>query len=383
MRLRRIAMVRVKDWLKNYIIKNESGVTLVEIIVAIAIFSIFIIPIFSMVLTSGNNTANSKRYYDATVMSENLSEEIKKKITEKLAKYDPLHDTTIDDPIGQKGVPVEIDSFLEMTESAFNNIFKANDYYYEVYIKEIDATTDSYSMGDPTDLYILKKGPMTVPVVEGDSFPATPLNTVDFTLLSENYVTYFKSEYTYDSTYNYNPTGDPSKIVEDLTFGYINGTWNTAIPKNGTDITIKYDGTKRKYDIKVGKNPTLNTTDVIRLNIDMTRANDDLKNEEEMLIRVENESKAKVIISTFRSTDQYDDKIKILPIQKVVNDGDQSFEEIMSNSGNIYVEMNTKFIPRKNYLIKIIVRDARQSQNGKILKEMIDIYAHDYRILTY
>lgn len=40
-----------------------------------------------------------------------------------------------------------------MTESAFNNIFKANDYYYEVYIKEIDATTDSYSMGIP-QIYI-------------------------------------------------------------------------------------------------------------------------------------------------------------------------------------------------------------------------------------
>ena len=45
--------------------------------------------------------------------------------------------------------------------------------------------------------------------------------------------------------------------------------------------------------------------------------------------------------------------------------------------------MKTKIIPRPNYIIKIIVRDARETQNGKILKEMTDIYSHDYRILTF
>ncbi|HOA80509.1 MAG TPA: prepilin-type N-terminal cleavage/methylation domain-containing protein [Defluviitaleaceae bacterium] len=349
------------DRFKNIFINNdESGFSMVEIIIAMAIFSIFIIPIFSMVLASGKNTANSKRYYDATVMSQNLSEEIKYKLSEIFAKHDPFHNTAGIDPIGDKGTAVEIDDFLDMDPDVFEETFKTNDYYYEVYIRETDDTTESYTMGNPSDLYILKKGPMTVPVVAGGSFPATPLDSVDLTLSSNDFTPYFNIEYESEN---------PDIVKENLTFGYVDGNWTTDSPENGTDLTISYDSSKRRYNISVGENTTLTTDDIIKLNIDLTRANEELSLNE-LVIKVKNKSKAKVVLSVFRSTNEYDKNLKIIPVQE-------------NKEGNIFLDMKTKIIPRPNYIIKIIVRDARETQNGKILKEMTDIYSHDYRILTF
>lgn len=87
-------------------------------------------------------------------------------------------------------------------------------------------------------------------------------------------------------------------------------------------------------------------------------------------IRLENNTKSNVLFIVYRrdEVNQLDKNIGIFPIQ---NDPE----------GNIFIERKTQTIPQNNYIIRIVVRDKKNG--SKILKDMVDLYSHDYRIATY
>lgn len=64
--------------------KKEKGFTLVELILTIAILSIIVVPVLSVILTSSRNNANSRELLAASTMGDRAMEEIKTWTVDKL-----------------------------------------------------------------------------------------------------------------------------------------------------------------------------------------------------------------------------------------------------------------------------------------------------------
>lgn len=362
--------------------KNEYGFTYIEVIIAIALLSICIIPIFSMVFSSSRNAIYGKKYYEATILAQNLSEEIKTEIQERLANYDPIYDSDPANPdkgpLGKKGDVNEIVDFLKnVTPGEFDNNFKTDKYLYEIYIKETNGLDDKYIIAD-SDFYAFNYGIPDLPVVGGD-YP-TPTTHIDFELESSDYATYFSPTYMPSSMVGVDYSEYKKKFI-DFGFDKKNSRW--IQDGDGLDSSIyasikfKDDTLNNKYRYNIKIEPTMNgytltTGDTIVLNLDARYA-EDLLSSKKLVVRIDNESPAKAVLNVYRLTTSMDEKIEVMPIQNCTAP-DLEYE------GDIYTERKTKIFERENFLIKINIRDKNDM---RILKEMVDIYSYDYRLATY
>ncbi|NLK20906.1 MAG: hypothetical protein GX308_02205 [Epulopiscium sp.] len=335
-------------------IEKEEGFSYIEVLIAISILAICIVPILSMIFNAAKTTISGKQYYEAVIMAQNLNEEVKKEIERKLMNETPLA-TNIEDVeqlYSFLGYANPSDFEAEFGEKSDVSLRK---YDYEVYIKKIDGSTDKYKLFQDLDevykfIHINNDGTIT-------DLPAPPSLATELTLLATDYQVYFATSLP-----------GATSVVDTMDFGYSGGYWEE--PSDTDHITIKYEA-PRRYEILVTDNPgstPLATSDIITLNLDATKADSDLASDK-LRVRLENKSKANVLLSIYRLSADLDKQIEVFPIQDNVDD-----------LGDIFIERKTKVVPQGSYIIGIRVKDRRSS---KVLKEMIDIYAHDYRIATY
>lgn len=325
--------------------KNEAGFSYIEVLIALSIFAISITPIFSMIFSASKNAISGKRYYEATIMAQNLSEEIKREIEKNLAN----------NSFGGFGSIESLALFLYPTDTdylnTFNTAFNGDEYDYDVYIKETDGTTTEYKLME-TNKY-------TFVHIDGGS-----------NLLSQSPNTIIELDPTDSETAIFGSYSGGTPPADSIDFGYDGLNWSSS--NSSSNVTLTWEDSPPSYDIVVtDASPpadSLETTDRIDINLDASKLEDESF---KLDIKLENKTKANVIFTIFRKNEvnDLDKNIEVFPVQTEAE-------------GNIFIERKTKVSQQNNYIIRIIVRDRKDSSK-KILKDMVDIYAYDYRTITY
>lgn len=339
--------------------ENESGFSYIEVLIAMAILAIAIVPIFSMIFSASKNTISGRRTYEAAIMAQNLSEKIKNEIEKRLV--------TGEESFGEGANPQSLALFLNPGDtdySKFNETFNGEEYEYDVYIKKANGS-DKYELIKNNDydyIFVHVKGEENSPAKP--SLDPAPITELDLTG-SESDPSIFAAftggnpptdsmELEFDGADDWDIIKDnsPEKSKIDL-------TWNDSTDPPSCTIVVNNP---------LSANPALEEDDRIEIHFDVSK----LENEESKLyIRLQNNTKANVIFTIYRNNKtntKIDENIEVFPVQN-------------EPKGNIFIERKTKMVPRENYIIRIVVRDRKS--NSKILKDMVDIYSHDYRTAAY
>lgn len=333
--------------------ENEAGFSYIEVLIAMAIFAISIPTIFSMIFSASKNTISGKRYYEATIMAQNLSEEVKKEIGKRLVN---------DEALGTLGDPQSLATFLDASDadySAFNEAFKGEEYEYDVYIKKTDGADEYRLIEDSSNIYTLVHidggSTITVPTISPETITELDLSDSDPNI--------------------FGLYGGGTPPTDRMDFGYDGTSWSPSdtysTNESQIELTWNDSSTPPRYNIVVDNplapNDELEDSDRIEINLDASKLEDETF---ELDIRLENKTKATVILIIYRENEvsHLDENIEVFPIQT-------------DPEGNIFIERKTKVTPQGNYIIRIIVRDKKNG--SKILKDMVEIYAHDYRTTTY
>lgn len=344
----------------HFTVESESGFSYIEVLIAMAIFAISVIPILSMIFNASQNTVSGRRYYEATIMVQNLSERIKNEIERRLVNNEPL---------GEGTAPQSLALFLNPSDtnySKFNDAFNGDEYEYDVYIKKTDGS-DQYKLLKENNY---NYDYLFVHINRGETSPTEPSLMPD--PITELDLTGQNSDPGIFDTFI---EGDLPTDSMELEF---DGTDDWDIIKSNSPDKSKIDLTWNDFNDfpscvmvvsnPLSPNPTLETDDRIEISLDVSK----LQEEHRLDIRLENNTKATIIFYIYRGNKvdvkTLDKNIEVFPIQ---NDPD----------GNIFIERKTKMIPRENYIIRIVARDRKK--HSKILKDMVDIYSHDYRIAAY
>ncbi|WP_058485240.1 type IV pilus modification PilV family protein [Defluviitalea phaphyphila] len=310
-------MNKISQFLKK---ENQSGFSYIEVLIAMAIFAICIIPILSIAFSSTKNSIKGKKYYEAVIMAQNLSERIKKEVGEKLKNGENL---------GKKREIKQLYDFLNEEKETFNREFKGDDYNYEVYIKETEEGIDKYELKkDIDELYKF------IYIDGGDT------NTLPESLNIEQIIELNLSNI--DSKY----FGNEFESLSALKIEYDEEEWVDDISEKYEENITFY---KKSNKIVVDNKPELEDEN-IKIEVDVSKLN---KSES---ITIENNTSSTIILTIYPANKN----IEIFPIQTEAE-------------GNIFIERQNKLTAKKNYVIRIIVRDRKTSD---ILKEMIDIYSY-------
>ncbi|NLK97539.1 MAG: hypothetical protein GX272_05570 [Epulopiscium sp.] len=346
-------MDRVRKFLRD---ENESGFSYIEVLIGMAIFAISVAPILSMIFNASKNSISGRRTYEATIMAQNLSEQIKNEIEERLVNGDSL---------GEGTDPQSLAKFLDSTDgdySKFNETFNGEEYNYDIYIKKTDGS-DEYSLIENYD-YIF------VHINGGENPPAKPSS--DPVAITELKIS--------SNPDLFNPrTETPMTSKESFSHDGINWSISMKYPNEKIQVDLVDKSTdspsnKIVVDYETSPPAELGSEDRVEFyldasEIDVSKIDPDTF---KFNITLENNTKADVLFTIYRSNKEdvevLDKIIEVFPIQ---ND----------SKGNIFIERKTEMIPRENYIIRIVVRDRKN--NSKILKDMVDIYSHDYRTAAY
>ncbi|KAE9637248.1 hypothetical protein GND95_02110 [Defluviitalea raffinosedens] len=331
--------------------ENEPGFSYIEVLVAVTIFSFSILSILTMSFSALKNAIFGRRCYEAAIMAQNLSEEIKKAIEKRLMNGELLEE-------GEE--PKSLALFLNSNDTdycIFNQAFNGKEYEYDVYIKQTETNQTQYQLMADQVLTL-------VHIDEGKKIevPSLMPDTITELSLSPSNISIFNP---------YNCTNVPN--FADY-FNYNGSNWS---------IKMNYPADKIQVDLQEESTVPLNCKIVVRYvsSFPVSLVSDDrveiyLDASEvdleafKLSIRLENNTKSNVLFIVYRrdEVNQLDKNIGIFPIQ---NDPE----------GNIFIERKTQTIPQNNYIIRIVVRDKKNG--SKILKDMVDLYSHDYRIATY
>ncbi len=104
---------------------NNNGFTYMELVVAVSILTIIAIPILDGFHQVSLNDSNTKNYYFATELSQNLLVELNNEISTKLKNNVRLSNKKLYD-------------FLGYSKAEFEEKFSGTIYHYNVYIKKLD-----------------------------------------------------------------------------------------------------------------------------------------------------------------------------------------------------------------------------------------------------
>ena len=325
---------------------TENGFSYIEVLIAIAILGFIITPIFSMFYASMRNYTSAEKYYEATVMSQNMLETVKAQMSNTLSSERQLQSLA-----ANPADPVPLLNFLGIVDagdiSSFNTAYKTSKYDYEVYIKAIGAvaTAEDYIISEAAHadfVYFHQQ--------QGTSLllPVYPLSTdVDFVDLSisttpTNYMSNFESTF-----------GD--RLVKQIVKYKYHAAGGVAalefVSSNPTSPSPLY--VALEPDRLIVDDATLLDSEVICIDINLSH---DIGS-----IGIENKSKATLVVSAYKDNNSINPATILFPINH-------------PDAGDIIIEGKSEEKPKTNYLVKIVVRN-----NGTILKQLVDLYAHDYR----
>jgi len=363
------------ELIRKYL-KNTQGFTLVEVLLALTIFAIGIIPIYQMIVSSAKVQNVAEETYQATLHSQALLQDVNNQIEIDVGEaYEvsrQLSSKVIEpwlDPTGGD-IDSSLVNFLKIAEDEFNEKYDTENYLYEVHIWPMEngkPVTDAIS-------FIAYKGGVTIP-----GFTAE--NTSNFTQveIKDLIEQYFQDNNAliWAGLGEVKPIGIGEVKYKahdaiEVTARGIEG-YNIVVEDIagegflGKNIKLIYkchdDGGPITHELIVGDMIGSVAGDIIQLSVDLTTFPSGIRSK---IIRIENRTSATLVVSAYNEKNEAD--IQIYPIQQ-------------AKEGRIIVEERAKLEPFKNFIVGIIVKDANNITFGepnKVLGKIVDIYSFDY-----
>lgn len=153
-------LVRKED--NHRIYKNNSGFTLVELLISIAILTIIVIPALNSMLLSARLNMNAKQNHKATMVAENLMEKLKADKFEKIESWDGINNLSTGDvkeyrleSYSDQGSRYNVEIKMDPTSALYKNGSEKmliNDYSFPEIAEVYGNSNAIISQGDEDNL---------------------------------------------------------------------------------------------------------------------------------------------------------------------------------------------------------------------------------------
>lgn len=369
-------------------LKDTHAYTLVEVLLALSIFSIGIVPIYQIIINGAKLQNLAEETYEATLYSQALLQEVKGQIEIDVEEAYKESRKGKSLPFGKPwlnggSTDTSLIKFLAIEpgsiDKEFNEKYNLDNYLYEVHIWDMDGR-------DPLDDRISFKGNNAISFIAyKDSVVLAPMftkeNTYDFThiVIEPEIEKYFLN---YDSLV-WSSLGNTKPIaIGEITHKAPEGLEVKAMGIQGDNVTIKdiigcdflSNDIKLTYKLPTASNSSTHElivertglahlVGVVQLSIDLTTFPEDVSSK---IIRIENRTEATIVIPIYNEKNIAG--IEIYPIQE-------------NENGRIVVEERAKLAPLRNFVVGIVVRDANNitfGEDNKVLSKIVDVYSFDY-----
>ncbi|EOD01521.1 type IV pilus modification PilV family protein [Caldisalinibacter kiritimatiensis] len=128
----------------NRLLKNNKGFTLIEIVITIAIFSIIIVPLYSLFITAAKANNISANKLNATIIAQSYMEELKAIDTIEYEDKIYTYDMFIDDQKSGDGLLIK------------NVKFDGNTYEVYLHVEETEYKFDDADEGNSNNCRLYK-----------------------------------------------------------------------------------------------------------------------------------------------------------------------------------------------------------------------------------
>lgn len=369
-------------------LKDTGGYALVEILLALSIFSIGIIPIYQMIISAAKIQNLSEETYEATLHAQALLQDVKIQIEIDLRQaYQESRNGQLP-PFGKpwlNGATIDTSllKFLGVESASmdkgYSEKYNLDNYLYEIHICELrgcDAIDNiiSFDQDNVISLIACKDSAIVMPILtkenrNGFTNIAIESGIENYFLNKESLVWAGMGEIKPVAIGEvfYKVSGDigikargiqgDHIMIEDIA-GCI--PLSNKVRVMYTKPTAKNSHTHELIIEKVG---LAQMAGAVTLAIDLTTFPVDLNAK---TIRIENKTEATIVVAVYNEKNKED--IEIYPIQE-------------NENGRIVVEKREKLEPLRNFVVEVVVRDANNinfGEKNKILSKIVDIYSFDY-----
>ena len=368
--------------------KGTCGYALVEVLLALSIFAIGIIPIYQMIISAAKVQNLAEKTYEATLHSQALLQDIKTQIETDIGEaYRESRKGELP-PFGKpwtngSTIDTSLVKFLGIepvsADKYFGEKYNLDKYLYEVHIWDMGGRDSmdnimSFNQDNVIILTACKDSSIVVPILAKE-------NTNDFTNIGieSGFENYFLNK----ESLVWAGMGEVKPIaIGEVFYKGSGGMGIKAAGIQGDHIVIEdiagctplgnkirliyTKPTTRNcntHELIIEKVGVGEIAGVVALSIDLTTFPVDLNAK---TIRIENRTEATIVVPVYNEKGIMD--IEIYPIQE-------------NDDGRIVVEERGKLEPLRNFVVEIIVRDAKNitfGENNKILSKIVDIYSFDY-----
>jgi len=368
------------------LLKETVGYSLAELLLAITIFTIGIVPLYKMAISTGKVQKSAEETYEATLQAQGLLQAVRKQVEEDVKNEYEF----------SRGIAT-LNAKDWMNPGIFHPVYSIVDFLEIMDPASIIAFNENYSVDNllyEVNIWHMLDGSPTEPPISLisyiDSSLAADLSVVDpSSFLRIEIEDAMKEHFLQKSSLLWTALGNVTpKAIGEITYQGIdtikikgNGIEgkNIAIDsidrytelskdielsyKSDSEIDSDTGGMLITHQLVIDEEMPLNNADIIQLSIDLTTFPSDARTK---IIRVENKTKATVVLPVYNEKNSAN--IEIYPIQR-------------KDTGNIIIESRNKLEPSKNFIIGVIVKDAYNSTFGdknKILSKIVDVYSYDY-----
>lgn len=377
---------------------SQSGITMMEVVMSIAIISIFILPIASYFTMAAGARVDSQSVTKATIYAENLINDIKKQIAEDVEKQ-RAEENNPDFSTGSLTPNPDVRDYVKPDQTPDASYRYTLVDYLELEGEKINKFNTEYETQKfAYEAVVWRLDKRTLDLISGDEL------VFDNTLVSRGVMLYNNLDYDLDYTKATYPSNLKMKLPQDL----INAK-DKIIPKEkylSGEIQLDDDGNKNyaavikiNYD-STGK-PEIDEDDDI---IDNSGIIDlqlfaDKDNKKYYKVKVSGSGKRTILIDatwihtglpedilTMEIIDENSNPEEPLIVQVRKNfdtstlELDRRLNLIASSANNTVIERPRDIEVEDTYLIAVLVRDLSpvNGNKGKIIKKMLEIYSYDY-----